>query len=904
MTSESDVPKSDTDQPEPIAEAPAEPAQRSFTVRSLAVGAALAAIMAVVVPWNDWGLKNTGLVNNYMPPVIILSLLLLGLVVNPLLGAWRLARGELVVVTVMLLGVAGIASSGLMRFWPTTVAYPQRLLGKEVTAFEELQIPLTEAERAVEIERLQGELTGRFSLLDEDGDGQIALDADADLRRAVAAAEQSVGSDTPVPHPDRDQNGSVSLAEYAEALAPTWRWPLSGDLFMGIPSAGPVDTGDPEIRHNANRYLDGVTKTDEPMIGYRSRVSWRDSSGALHERELALRGPMAQRYRDEGRTFIDLDGASLNGLTAGDVAALPSDVTHVIAEGDTWESLAQQYYQEPARRDILIATFGSEQLPPVGQSLAIPELMTVIEVVEPPIPWSVWFGHLLAWAPLIGGSLLAMVAIAGLVRRQWIHHERLPYPIAEVTMTLLENPEPGRRFAPIFCNNGFRIAALITFLVIVWKGLYLYEWVPADVTTRLDLYNDNGPFSGSPWNHAYKASFLFIPKLYFSLVALVFFLPLDLGFSLWFFFLLTGAVTIFTGSSGIPLEDPHLYNATVGGYAMMALLILWMGRSYYGKVLKAAVVGHRDPGVRAAVPYVWGLLAGAGLILAFMLAQGASLGASVLVVVMFLGALLVISRMVAEAGIPFLQTPNGPWLNTVLLSVIGVSLPVSALVPLTYIGMTLMADSKESLMPYAVNAGYLGDKARAPARRLSLTLLLAAVLGCGIAMTSMVSAGYDNGATQKDAWPSMVVRDNALRPIATQVAEQDRGVDATGRTGAERLSEQRHEIWWSYAAGGVITALLGFARMVFSAWPLHPLGYLTSTSYPVWLGWFSFMVGWSIKAITMRYGGTGVYQKMKPVMIGIIAGEALGLGLFFLIKVIGAVFFGIEDIKVPQVLPG
>ena len=53
------------------------------------------------------------------------------------------------------------------------------------------------------------------------------------------------------------------------------------------------------------------------------------------------------------------------------------------------------------------------------------------------------------WAPgpPFHGAILACIGIAGVVRRQWIHNERLPYPIASITYSLLEEPSGKQRFS-------------------------------------------------------------------------------------------------------------------------------------------------------------------------------------------------------------------------------------------------------------------------------------------------------------------------------------------------------------------------------------------------------------------------------------------------------------------------
>jgi len=51
--------------------------------------------------------------------------------------------------------------------------------------------------------------------------------------------------------------------------------------------------------------------------------------------------------------------------------------------------------------------------------------------------------------------------------------------------------------------------------------------------------------------------------------------------------------------------------------------------------------------------------------------------------------------------------------------------------------------------------------------------------------------------------------------------------------------------------------------------------FLLWNSWPAICFYFSFLIGWFIKAATMRFGGVKFFQKLKPLMIGIIAGEIL-----------------------------
>ena len=54
----------------------------------------------------------------------------------------------------------------------------------------------------------------------------------------------------------------------------------------------------------------------------------------------------------------------------------------------------------------------------------------------------------------------------------------------------------------------------------------------------------------------------------------------------------------------------------------------------------------------------------------------------------------------------------------------------------------------------------------------------------------------------------------------------------------------------------------------------------------------SFFMGWLVKTVVIKYGGNSIYNKVKPVMIGLIAGEILGA---FIPSVTAAIYYFITN---------
>lgn len=83
-----------------------------------------------------------------------------------------------------------------------------------------------------------------------------------------------------------------------------------------------------------------------------------------------------------------------------------------------------------------------------------------------------------------------------------------------------------------------------------------------------------------------------------------------------------------------------------------------------------------------------------------------------------------------------------------------------------------------------------------------------------------------------------------------------------------------------------MTAILAFGQLRYSWWPLHPIGLLMVFSYSMRRVWFSIFLGWAIKALIVRFGGARVYQRARPLFMGVIIGEVIASGLFGVLSII------------------
>ena len=95
----------------------------------------------------------------------------------------------------------------------------------------------------------------------------------------------------------------------------------------------------------------------------------------------------------------------------------------------------------------------------------------------------------------------------------------------------------------------------------------------------------------------------------------------------------------------------------------------------------------------------------------------------------------------------------------------------------------------------------------------------------------------------------------------------------------------------------MVVLIFGALRLRFSWWPLHPIIFLVWATWPMQAYCHSFLLGWFIKKMVMKYGGADAYRRFRPFMIGVIIGDILGGAVFM---AVGAIYYaatGLEPMR-------
>jgi hypothetical protein len=530
------------------------------------------------------------------------------------------------------------------------------------------------------------------------------------------------------------------------------------------------------------------------------------------------------------------------------------------------------------------------------------------------IPWSAWWRTLLFWVPIILCLWGALMALSVVVHRQWSVHEHLPYPVASFAESLM--PEPGERTASIFRNRLFWLGAGMVFFI--HMNNYLCQWFP-DILIRIPVKFDLTPLHRLvPVLGRGGGVRLLAPVMYFSVIGLSYFLASDVALScgvgpfLWA--IVTGIFATYgitlkealagTGYTSVRVQAFLNFGANLG----MFIALLYLGRRYYWTVLRRAL------GIRASdetAPHeVWAMrlfLLLAGGFAALLVSAGLDWVLAILYTGIIIMFFTMISRIMAETGMFYIQPYYFPC--GVIWGLFGAgALGLQQLMILLTVSMILVVDPRESLMPFMSTSLRLLETKRVRIGRTTSWSAVALVLGLSIALPLTLYFQYDRGVSWADSWSSKAtprMQFDNIRMVKEKLEVQGRLTDKPPVGGLARLLNMRPN--GACLAGLVfgVVLVLGFvaARIRFPWWPLHPVLFLTWATEPQWRLCGAFLAGWLVKKFTTKYGGAKVYQRLKPLMIGLIAGEVMGAVVPSIIGVIYFVLTG-DPPKTFWVLPG
>ena len=500
------------------------------------------------------------------------------------------------------------------------------------------------------------------------------------------------------------------------------------------------------------------------------------------------------------------------------------------------------------------------------------------------IPWYAWGRTLACWLPMILALFMAMLGLSIVVHRQWSSHEQLPYPIATFAHSLL--PGEGSAWGGLFRSRLFWIGTLVVLAIHLNNFAcvtYPDKLIPIKTTFDFMPLRELFPTFFGGFTHV----LLLRPQIFFIAIAIAYFLAADVSLSLALGPFLYCAMLGVFGTYGVSLigggylQPKPLTFLFFGAFFGTFLALLHMGRHYYSLVFRRAV--FLPAAQQPEQASLWGarvFLIGFALFVVMLIGLGVEWQIALLYAGLMVMIFLVQSRILAETGAFFMRAYW--WPCVALAGFFGIkALDPQTVLILMLVTVVFALDPREALMPFMVNSLKLLDLRKVPVGRTSGLCALVVVVGLVVAIPVTLYFQYDRGMDKTDT-----------RGIvgAPRVAFQET-VRVKQRLEAQDSLEATKEIhgWGRFAnlqpnvpcaigfgAGLGLVLLFTFCRLRFARWPLHPVMFLLWHNYPGGVMAVSFLIGWLIKVAVTKYGGAGGYQKLKPLMFGLIAGEILG----------------------------
>jgi hypothetical protein len=507
------------------------------------------------------------------------------------------------------------------------------------------------------------------------------------------------------------------------------------------------------------------------------------------------------------------------------------------------------------------------------------------------LPWAKWWPTVKLWWGVGLALAVAALAMALVVHPQWSKRELLPYPIARFVDEIAERKE-GSRLPAIAQNRLFWIGFFVLFAWHLINGLH--AWIPdvPEIPRRYEFWSLSQLFPNAV--RVSGAYGYFAPTFYGAVIAFAFFLSSSVSFSLGFAEILYMAFAGMLLGYGVQIDSGFLEGGgsnmmRFGSYFAVFVTIIYTGRRYFGQVTRTAFGGRRNAEVPTYATWAARVaIIAIALTVGLLRTSGFGWGFAAAFVGLELIIFVVMSRMIAETGTFFMQHAWAP------VGVLTGMLGFGAIGPTTYIALAvatavLSVDSRELLMPFFINGIKLVDRSDGPTPAKAAPFMAIIVLiGLVVAGAVTLTLQYNHSATQvgnnfATDWLPTVAFDSFSQRIATANADGTlaQATATHGWASFSLLKPDQGSIPW-LAVGLIIGFGAAIARLRWSWWPLHPVAFLVWTTYPIATFGPSFLLGWMIKSAVVGTAGAKGYHQVKPLMVGIIAGELVS-GLFWMV---------------------
>ena len=511
----------------------------------------------------------------------------------------------------------------------------------------------------------------------------------------------------------------------------------------------------------------------------------------------------------------------------------------------------------------------------VGYGIDTPVSDQLLDELNPgeAIPWENWLPVLGVWGVFLLACWLLMVGTGLVLFPEWKNRERLQFPLLDVYRSLLPEVDSHGILPPVFRDRMFWFGAGVVMVLYATNGLahHTHGGFPAiPLGWRLSAV-----FSESPWRYL-NGAVKNVNHIYFVLVGMAFFMSSRVSFSIWF---ITIAYYLYDMIQRAYI--PGYYGGMIndhrnGAMIAVSIMVLYLSRRHWLHVGRLMFSGPRSEDDRLLKSAGWMVASGAvGMFIWLNWAGVSPLLAALFVFIGFMVSLL-IARIVAETGMPFVRiTGLNPMYFMAMLP--AGWLGGAAVYMAGFVSMVFPMGSRVSAAVMTIHAVGLDAKGTAREQR-RIGYMVIAILGVGLVICGAIHLymGY------------------------TQPFTMDGSFSRVNAWGSQRMFASANELmrWtqdaWPYPShrlgnltfGIILAGALQFACMTSPTWPIHPIGMLLVGHYYGNLAWASVLIGWLLKRLIIYCGGATAYRRAKPLFMGLIMGEIFSAIIWTAVPVI------------------
>lgn len=470
-----------------------------------------------------------------------------------------------------------------------------------------------------------------------------------------------------------------------------------------------------------------------------------------------------------------------------------------------------------------------------------------------------WVVPLALWGSLLVVLIAMMLCINILIRKQWTENEKLVFPLVQLPIAMTAE-DSGTKF---YANKLMWIGFGIAFLIGLINGLHvLYPSLP--VLEGVKAYNIGQFFPGRPWNAVNRFGSGFNITMYPFTIGLAYFIPLDLSFSCWFFYVarklwqVVGAAMGWDGSGNNAF--PYWDAQSSGAWLALSVIIVLGTIPHIKSVWKEAFRAEGTPDeMRESSLYrksFYGLALGSLFLLVLSKYMGLPVWYAIIFYALYFLLSIAITRIRAELGTPHEIVFVNP--QQIMLSLLGFNMIGAANMTVLQSLYWFNRGYRSHPMPNQLESMKMAEGTAIKMRPLIFAIMLSVVVGLLTSYWANLHVTYAAGAQAKCiGFKSWV------------------GAESFDRLSGWIKNKPTTDLAWMLhlVAGAAIVIGLKTMRGMFVNWPFHPAGYALAISYAMDYFWFAFFVSWLIKMIIIRYGGMKLHNACVPFFLGLILGD-------------------------------